>query len=238
MDVLKKKYKGLVLGPIDDLTDEIFRDLAPELVKAIGEEEIDEDVEEFLSGAQEGRFEGLSGVVSEDPERGQSDDYYAGYTWGFANSHKWDGRQLPSDVKRRVVQEQIKEFRSEVTEQVVIKGLESAWSAVNPREIFQTVMRAVKQHGWKVGLIYAIGEIIENVVLPAALTIITGAPFPPGSFAWLPLNDIVFAAVVKKLGGAPVEFDEDGHLDWYEAKYGLVRLASSSLVARRYGDSL
>ena len=238
MDVLKKKYKGLVLGPIDDLTDEIFRDLAPELVKAIGEEEIDEDVEEFLSGAQEGRFEGLSWFVSEDPERGQSDDYYAGYTWGFANSHKWDGRQLPSDVKRRVVQEQIKEFRSEVTEQVVIKGLESAWAAVNPREIFQTVMRAVKQHGWKVGLIYAIGEIIENVVLPAALTIITGAPFPPGSFAWLPLNDIVFAAVVKKLGGAPVEFDEDGHLDWYEAKYGLVRLASSSLVARRYGDSL
>ena len=235
LDVLQKKYRDLVFGPIDDLTDEIFRDLAPNMVKAIGEEEIDEDMEEFLEGAQEGRFEQLRGWAGKDPIRGQSEDYYDGYNWGWANAHKWNGKALPNDVKRRLVQEQIQEFRGQVTEQVVIKGLESAWSAVNPREIFKTVMRAVKQHGWKIGLVYAIGEIIENIVLPAALTAITGAPFPPGSFAWLPLNDIVFAAVVKKLGGAPVDdFDEDGYLDWYEEKYGLVRLASSSRVSAMY----
>ena len=232
-DLLSKKYKDLVFGPIDDLTDEIFRDLAPNLVKGIGEEEIDEDVEEFLTGAQEGRFEKLRGWVAEEPERGQSDDYYKGYSWGWSNALKWDGRDLPPAVKRQVVQDQIKEFRSEVTEQVAIKAMESAWQAVNPREIFKTVMRAVKQHGWKVGLIYGIGEIIENVVLPAALSVITGTPIPPGSFAWLPLNDVVFAAVVKRLGNSPVdEFDEDGYLDWYEDRYGPVRLASATRTAR------
>jgi hypothetical protein len=236
--VLAKKYKGLVYGPLDNLTDEIFRDIAPQLVKAIGEEEIDEDVEEFLDGANEGRFEKLRGWAAEDPEPRKTEDYYAGYSWGWENASKWNGKALPADVKRKVVQEQIKEFKSEVTEQVMIKGLESAWSAVNPREIFKTVMRAVKQHGWKIGLVYAVGEIIENIVLPAALTAATGTPFPPGSFAWLPLNDVVFAAVVKRLGRSGVdEFDEDGHLDWYEAQYGAVRLASCSKVASQYASS-
>ena len=235
--VLVKKYRDLVFGPLDDLTDEIFRDLAPGLVKTIGEEEIDEDVEEFLSGAQEGRFEKLKGWVAEDPELGESEDYYTGYKWGWDNAHKWNGKALPADVKRKVVQEQIQEFKKEVTEQVMIKGLESAWKAVNPREIFKTVMRAVKQHGWKVGLIYAVGEIIENIVIPAALTVITGAPVPPGSFAWLPLNDVVFAAIVKRLGGSPIDgFEEDGHLDWYEAKFGPVRLASCSRVVDRHTE--
>jgi hypothetical protein len=238
IEVLSKKYKGLVRGPMDDLVDEIFRDITPQIVKAVGEQEIDEDVEEYLAGAQEGRFEATRGLYA-DAEENQSDDYYAGYDWGFANAKDWDGKDLPTAVKRKVVQEQIKEFKGEVTEQMMIAALESAWSSVNPREIFKTVMRAVKQHGWKIGLVYAVGEIIENVVLPAALSILTGTPIPPGSFAWLPLNDIVFAAVVKRLGrnNAVDDYEEDGHLDWYEAQYGAVRLASVEAVASRYMEA-
>jgi len=235
IEVLSKKYKGLVRGPLDDLVDEIFRDITPKIVKAVGEQEIDEDVEEYLAGAQEGRFEAVRGWFA-DAEDNQSEDYYAGYDWGFANAKDWDGKDLPTAVKRKVVQEQIKEFKGEVTEQMMIAALESAWASVNPREIFKTVMRAVKQHGWKIGLVYAVGEIIENVVLPAALSILTGTPIPPGSFAWLPLNDIVFAAVVKRLGrnNEVDDYEEDGHLDWYEAQYGAVRLASVEAVASRY----
>jgi len=237
LSVLTKKYKDLVYGPMDDLVDEIIRDVAPKLVKRIGEQEIDEDVQEYLEGAQEGRFEALAEEYA-DPEPGTSADYKAGYAWGYANAFDWNGRDLPTAVKRKVVQEQIKEFRGEVTEQVVIAALEKSWSTVNPREIFQTAMRAVKQHGWKIGLVYGIGEIIENFVIPAAISAITGVPVPPGSFAWLPLNDIVFAAVVKRLGRASAvdDFDPDGHLDWYEGQYGSVRLASVGRVARRYGD--
>lgn len=237
LSVLAKKYKGLVFGPLDDLMDEVFRDLAPQMVKALGEQEIDEDVDEFIDGAREGRFEALDGLYR-DPEPGQSEDYYEGYGWGFDHAQEWDGKKLPPQVKREVVQDQIKEFREEVTEQVAIAALEGAWSAVNPREIFQTVMRAVKEHGWKIGLVYAVGEMIENIVLPAALTKITGVPVPPGSLAWLPLNDIVFAVVVKRLGGTDAvdDFEPDGHLDWYEAQFGAVRLASASSrrVAHRY----
>jgi hypothetical protein len=226
-EVLKKHHKKFVTGPLDDAADAIIKDLAPELVKAIGEQEIDEDVQEYLEGAQEGRFEALAGQ-GYDPERATSDDYKSGYRWGWDNARDWDGKNLPPGVKRKVVQEQIKEFRGEVTEQVVIAALEKAWSTVNPREIFQTVMRAVKQHGWKIGLVYGIGEIIENFVIPAALSAITGVPVPPGSLAWLPLNDLVFAAVVKRLGRADAvdEFEEDGHLDWYEARFGPVRIAA------------
>ena len=237
LSTLTKKYKGLVFGPLDDLMDEVFRDLAPKMVVALGEQEIDEDVDEFIDGAREGRFEALDGLYR-DPESGQSDDYYLGYEWGFVHAQEWDGKSLPAQVRREVVKDQIEEFRKEVTEQVVIAALEGVWSAVNPREIFKTVMRAVKQHGWKIGLVYAVGEMIENIVLPAALTKITGVPVPPGSLAWLPLNDIVFAVVVKRLGGTDAvdEFEPDGHLDWYVAQYGAVRLASASShrVARRY----
>lgn len=236
LTTLTKKYRDLVRGPVDDLVDEVFRDLAPSLVKKIGEQEIDEDVEEFLSGAIEGRFEALLDMYPE-PEFDQSEDYYAGYDWGFENASTWKGDELPPAVKRRVVKEQIQEFRGEVTEQMVIAALEKAWATINPREIFMTVMRAVKQHGWKIGLVYALGELIENFVLPAALTAITGVPVPPGGLAWLPLNDLLFAAIVKRLGRAgAVEFDPDGHLDWYEGQFGAVRLASVSRVVDRYQE--
>ena len=119
LSVLTKKYKDLVHGPLDDLVDEIIRDVAPKIVKSIGEQEIDEDVQEYLEGAQEGRFEMLAGEFA-DPEPQTSEDYKAGYAWGYANASEWDGRGLPPAVKRRVVQEQIKEFQGEVTEQVVI----------------------------------------------------------------------------------------------------------------------
>lgn len=241
--VLKKHHKKFVSGPLDDAADAILKDLAPELVEAIIEQEVDEDVQEYLEGAQEGRFESLAGQFG-DPEPGTSDDYKAGYAWGFENARKWNGKDLPPAVKKRVVQDQIREFRGEITEQVAIAALEKAWATVNPREIFMTVMRAVKQHGWKIGLVYGIGEIIENFVIPAALSALTGVPVPPGSLAWLPLNDIVFAALVKRLGrpdAAVDDFDEDGHLDWYVARFGpweavpaLARVASARRVADRY----
>lgn len=225
--VLQKHHKNFINGPVDDAADAILRDLAPDLVQTIIEQEVDEDVQEFLEGAQEGRFEALGGQL-QDPEPRTSDDYREGYRWGYFNARRWDGKDLPPAVKRKVVQDQIKEFRGEITEQVVISALENAWATLNPREIFNTVMRAVKQHGWKIGLVYGIGEIIENFVIPMALSYITGLPIPPGSTSWIPLNDIVFAVLVKRLGRADAvdDFEEDGYLDWYVANYGTIRLAA------------
>lgn len=225
-DVLRKHHKKFISGPLDDATDAVIKEIAPSIVKAVVAQEVNEDVDEYLEGAQEGRFDSLAGH-HRSPKSGTSDDFKAGYAWGYNNAMKWDGRDLPASHKREVVQTQIQEFRGQITEQVVIAALEKAWATVNPQEIFRTVMRAVKRHGWKLGLIYAIGELIENLVIPAALSAITGIPFPPGSMAWLPLNDIVFAVIVKRLGsaGAVDEFEEEGHLGWYESRYGPVRIA-------------
>ena len=230
---LAKHHKKFVNGPVDDAMDEILRDVAPHLVKEVVEREVDEDVDEFLEGAQEGRFESLAGF-KEDPESGVSSDYLLGYDWGYENARRWDGRDLPKDVKKDVVNQQLREFKGEITEQVVIDALEKAWKMVNPREVFRTIIRAVKQYGWKIGLIYGIGEIIENFVIPGALSVITGIPIPPGSTGWIPLNDIVFAIIVKRLGKSKSvdDFEEDGHLDWYESQFGPVRVA----CLRRNGD--
>jgi hypothetical protein len=222
---LAKHHKKFINGPVDDAMDEILRDVAPHLVKEVVEREVDEDVDEFLEGAQEGRFEALAGQ-QEDPESGVSSDYLLGYTWGYTNARRWDGTDFPKSVRKDVINQQLREFKGEITEQVVIDALEKAWKMVDPRQAFKTIMKAVKQYGWKIGLIYGIGELIENFVIPAALSFITGIPIPPGSTGWIPLNDVVFAVIVKRLGRSKeVEFDEDGHLDWYESQYGPVRVA-------------
>jgi hypothetical protein len=239
-DVLYRHHRDFVYGPVDDAMDAIIRELAPRLVKAIGEREIDEDVEEYLEGAQEGRFEALAGY-HRDPERGKSDDYYEGYEWGFANAHEWGGRDLPGGVKRKVVQEQIREFRGEVTEQVVIDLMEKAWHVVSPAHTFKAIIQAVKKHGWKLGIGFALFEIVEHAILPTVLIKLTGDP-KMAVFGTLPIGEIVYAIAMRIIGRTNEvdKFQEDGYLDWYEAKYGPVRLASTHRlpscvrVARRH----
>ena len=240
LSVILKEHKDLIYGPVDDLVDEVIRKLAPEIVKAVGEREIDEDVEEFLEGAIEGRFEANQGIYK-DPERGQSDDYYAGYDWGYENASTWRGRDLPSNVKRQVVREQISEFRGEVTEQVVIDLLEKAWHVLSPAHTIKAMVKAIKKHGWKLGIGFALFEIFEHAVLPAVMIKLTGDP-KMAILGTIPIGEIIYAIGLRFLGSADKKLDElteDGHLDWYEAEYGTVRLASRGRpscerVARRY----
>ena len=230
-DVLRKHHRDFVYGPVDDAVDAIIRELAPRLVKEIGEREIDEDVEEYLEGAQEGRFEALADM-HRDPERGKSDDYNAGYEWGFENARNWDGRDLPSGVKRKVVRDQIREFRGEVTEQVVIDLMEKAWHVVSPAHTFKAIVQAVKKHGWKLGIGFALFEIFEHAVLPTVMIKLTGDP-RMAVLGTIPIGEIIYAVGIRILG-TPKDvdkFQEDGYLDWYEAKYGPVRLASLTRVA-------
>ena len=217
-------HKELVFRPVDDLMDDLFRAIAPEIVKAVGEKEIDADVEEYLEGAQEGRFEALAGYLS-DPEGGKSEDYYAGYDWGFANYDSWDGRDLPSSVKRRVVQDQIKEFRGEVSERVVEDLLKKAWSAVSPAHTLHAMKAAVKKHGWKLGLGFAVFEIVEHMILPTVMIKLTGHP-EMAVLGTIPIGELIYAIGLRILGskGKKIE-DADGYLDWYQSEYGPVRLA-------------
>jgi hypothetical protein len=240
LSTILKEHKELIYGPVDDLMDEVIRQLAPRIVKAVIEQEVDEDVTEYLEGAQEGRFEALQDLFA-DPEPNTSEDYKSGYGWGFANAQSWNGRDLPTGVRRQVVQDQLKEFKGEVTEQVVIALMEKAWHALSPAHTIKAMIKAVKKHGWKLGIGFVLFEIVEHALLPTLMIKLTGNP-NWAILGTLPIGEIIYAIALRVLGRTPKELDkldEDGHLDWYEAEYGPVRVAalrraSCERVATRY----
>lgn len=220
-------HRELVYGPVDDLMDEVFRKLAPALVKKIGEQEIDAAVNEFLLGAQMGREHAKATGVPKSPPSTLSEDGLEGYRWGYGHASVWDGKDLPPAVRSRVVAQNIAEFQQQVTEKVVIDLLKKAWHAISPVTTVKAIVQAVKKHGWKLGIGFVLFEIAEHALLPALLTHLTGKP-EMMALASLPVGEIIYAVVFRVLGKAPKELnipDEEGHLDWYEAHYGPVRLA-------------
>jgi hypothetical protein len=240
LKTILKQHKDLVYGPVDDLMDEVIRKIAPSIVKAVVAQEIEEDVEEFIDGAREGRFEALDGQLA-DPLRGQSEDYGAGYQWGFDNAQTWDGKRLPAGVESDVVRTQIQEFRGKVTEEVFISLMEKTWHALSPAHTLKAMIKAIKKHGWKLGIGFAIFEVVEHALLPAVMIKMTGNP-EWAVLGTLPIGEIIYAIAMRVLGRTDKNLDElteQGHLDWYEAKHGPVRLASQrrascERVALRY----
>lgn len=226
LQVIWKHHKDFVQGPVDDAMDAIIKELAPVMVKAIGEQEIDADVDEFMDGAIRGKWDAEKGLLA-DPPRG-SDDLVDGYQWGFANPDRVKPGNLPPDVKKQVVQEALADFRHRVTEEVVKRLLKQAWHAVSPATTFKAIVTAVKKHGWKLGIGFALFELSEHFLIPSLLTAITGKPEMMG-LATLPIGEIIYAIAFRVMGRTPHEvdkLDEAGHLDWYEARFGPVRIAA------------
>jgi hypothetical protein len=224
---LLEEHRELVYGPVDDLMDEVFRKLAPALVKKVGEQEVDADVTEFLLGAQMGREHAKGTGVPKSPPSTLSEDGLEGYRWGRDHASVWDGKELPPAVRARVVAQNVAEFQKQVTEKVVIDLLKKAWKAISPVTTVKAIVQAVKKHGWKLGVGFVLFEIAEHALLPALLAHLTGKP-EMMALASLPIGEIIYAVVFRVLGKAPKELnapDEEGHLDWYEANYGPVRLA-------------
>ena len=62
--VIWKHHKEFVQGPVDDAIDAIIKDLAPRLVRAIGEKEVQEDISDFKDGALRGKFDAEKGYSS------------------------------------------------------------------------------------------------------------------------------------------------------------------------------
>jgi hypothetical protein len=216
-------HREFVYGPVKELVDEVVRNLAPKLVKELAELEVDSDVEEFSRGAVIGKSDRDRGRPASPPSR-VSEETIEGYQWGYDNAMA----EVPPPVRRRVVEEALTEFKQKFSTQVIVTLLKKIWHAIDPRNTMKAIVAAVKKHGWKLGMGIALFEIFEHFVLPSLLTYITGDP-KMLSLATLPIGELIYAVVLRVLGRAPKELDKatpDGHLDWYEAQFGPVKIAA------------
>ena len=144
----------------DDVLDSVFTRLAPNLVRHVLEQEINEDVSEFRDGAIEGRFERRGGWAAEDPSPEEfgspkdSADYVLGYTWGWNNADTWEGNELPNHARKEAVEAQIKEFEDKISEQMVIAALEEANDKVNPVRLLKKAVGAIRKAVQELSLIH------------------------------------------------------------------------------------
>ena len=237
LKVIYDHHREFVQGPVDDAVDNIIRDLAPVFVKRLGEIEVDADVDEFTEGAVAGKWHADRGEFSDESRyQREGEDFLEGYRWGFDNAADWSGGKLPSGVKTMVVRDAIKTFRGRVTEEVARKVLTNAWKAISPSHTLKAIISMVKKHGWKLGVVFALAEIVEHTLLPAFVIWATGDP-KWAILGTLPITEVIYAVVFAVLRRVPANLDKvdpDGHLDWYEAKFGPVRLASASRVMTAY----
>jgi len=221
--VLAKHHREFVYGPVDDAFDAVIKELAPKLVRELTEKEVESDVDDFLRGA-------LAGRDGKPLSSSESADFRAGYVWGKVNKDDKDLQRgdLPAYMKRQVIQSSVAEFRKRITETVLKDALKKAWHAINPMTTFNAIKSAVKKHGWKLGVGFALFELFEHFVLPAVLSTLFDDPRLL-SLATLPIGEVVYAVMFRILGRTPAEVnkaDEAGHLDWYEQEFGPIRLAA------------
>ena len=235
-DILGEIGEFMDTRQYDDVLDDVFKRLAPNLVRHVLEQEINEDVTEFLDGAIEGRFERRSGKFSyEDPspkDTGNppdSTDYVLGYSWGWSNADTWKGNKLPTAARKEAVERQITEFEDQISEQMVIAALETANEKVNPVKLLKkavaAIRSAVQEEGWvgglRKGLPIAIGiivgEALDNFIIPMAFFSLTGIPIPP-----LPIGvgEIINPVVISMVGAETETEELANELGWYENEYG------------------
>jgi hypothetical protein len=223
--VIWKHHKEFIQGPVDDAIDLIIKELAPQLVRAIGEKEVEEDLVDFTRGAEQGQYDKQRAYLA-SPPNDESDDFVAGYQWGYANADGFKD-QLPTPVKRQVIEKALGVFRKTITEEVLGRMLSAIWHAINPKHTFDAIVQAVKKYGWKLGIGFALFEVFEHFALPALLMKLTGDP-KMLAMASLPIGEVIYAVVFRILGRTPKEIDtptEEGHLDWYEKNFGAIKLA-------------
>jgi len=220
---------------IDDVVDDIIREAAPEIVKAIKEQEVDEDVNEFYEGAIDA-YDDLDSYMDyrfpheekyEEPPT-DSELYRAGYAYGEANFDKIRlGLQeiVDADTRKDQVRQAISEFEGRITEEAIINALEQTYSYGKEQmgDIHNLIKMMQKKYGWKGYAAFVGIEIFEHALLPAMLSTINPAF---GIIAVVPTVEIIAAAGLAYYKKYVKEPEPDtphvpGHLDWYEEQQNL-----------------
>jgi len=228
----------------ENLMDGALKRIAPVLIRRVLEQEINEDMEDFLMGAIEGRHEKQQDWAAKDPspktyDHPEGSDYTMGYDWGWQNADKWAGNELPPEARKARIESQIQEYENKITEEMVQAALKKAASKLYdamPHQLLKLIWKAgldihkiIKDKGWvagfKEGAIPVLGAIVnetlDNFILPAAMI---SLGLPPVTVAF-GVGDIVNPYLLRKVGGDDDEsrkYQEElaDELGWYEEKFG------------------
>lgn len=237
---------NMMLRDVDDILDETIMSAAPEIVMAIREREVDEDIDEFIDGALLGGWDANTQsyadppVVGSDAEVGDKDEvtemHRLGYDWGWDNPGKVKDENVPDPIRREMVEYALDNFKGRVTEEFVINALETVYDYGKEQmdDVHGILKKIWKKYGWKVAPVFAGVEIFEHAILPAVLAQINPAFMV---LATIPTVEILAAAglaIAKAIGPDKPEPEHvPGHLDWYEEEGKEMRESKMRITKRQ-----
>ena len=223
------------------LLDDVIKKFAPEMIRRILEQEINQDMEAFTTGALEGRFEKQRDFASEDPSPAtykypeKSLNFRMGYSWGWENADKWTSNELPEEDRKRAMDDQIEKYERRMTEEMFeLTGKHLLQIAKNfnfALFLFQAVDKVIRKFdrsGLRAGtkalaysLVGGIAEILDDVIL-VYIMVKNGLPPVTTTFG---ISDIIRPYILRKVGGDDDEsrkYQEElaDELGWYEEKFG------------------
>ena len=246
---LIKRAPEFIQGPMDDVVDDIFRDIAPIISEEVQKQVLQIKLEEFENGA----FAGARDFIDGRPPNEKSKDYFPKYN--CSGDCDWEGQGylagyrspsivstkglLDKKLKNSVIKAIYKQEEDDLSENVIFDKLWGIWETINPVNLVKMTIEMVKQHGWKIGIGIALVQAIETFVIPA---IVGALGFGPGAIAissQLPITEIVLPIAAAKLGievGDPPVITDDVD-DWLTENPG-VKLSSRKNYSKREFDKI
>jgi len=237
---LIKRAPEFLDGPVDDVVDDIFRDIAPLISEEVQKQVIQIKLEEFESGALAGAKQSLDGRYPEEESKdyfpkyncsGDCDWEAQGYLAGYRDPSIISFKGLKDKgLKKKVLRAIYEQEEDDLSENVIFDKLWGIWETINPVNLVKMTIEMVKQHGWKIGIGIALVQAIETFVIPA---IVGALGFGPGAIAissQLPITEIVLPIAAAKLGievGDPPVITDDVD-DWMVENPNL-KLSSSEI---------
>ena len=206
---------------VDDVFDDIVRDIAPIMMVEVQKQLVQQHYDEFEAGVHGGAFDAIQGKIPKVKNhktmyptyrirKGQDVDWdKEGYTLGYNSPSVWGRRGVDKDVKRTVIKGILRQEQDDVVENLIKTKLYNVWMSINPVELVKTTIKMVKQHGWKVGAALALVQIVETAVIPA---VVTGLGFPQYALvaSQLPITEITIPIMAKYL---KIEVGEETNTD-------------------------
>ena len=211
---------------IDDVFDDIVRDIAPLMMVEVQKELVQKHFDKFEGALKNGAYDGLHGKIpyiknhklmypNYRIRKGQDIDWEAeGYTLGYASPSYWTTRKPKKDAYDIVIRAILKQESDDDVENLITTKLYEVWMSINPVQLVKTIIKMVKKHGWKIGAALALVQIIETAVIPA---VVSGLGFPQYALvaSQLPITEITIPIMAKYLKIEVGEETDTDDLDEY-----------------------